>query len=186
MSALVGVFAGGASRRMGRDKASLESPERASETLIERAVRVAREAGLEVVIVGDVRPELMPEVPRLVDRPRGIGPLGGLAALLAEAGDRPAIALAVDMPYVRAEHLALLASDRRDADVIAGRASEHAPWEPLCARYAPRALPVIERAITEGERSLQRVLARLSVEVATLAPEVLRDWDTPDDLTRRH
>ncbi|HBQ13947.1 MAG TPA: hypothetical protein DEF51_23400, partial [Myxococcales bacterium] len=49
MTAVLGVFAGGASRRMGRPKALLR---RGGVTLIERACRLGDALGLETVVVG--------------------------------------------------------------------------------------------------------------------------------------
>src|SRR5690606_11908006 len=96
------------------------------EPLVERLVRVARARGAEPVLLGDAAPyaALAPGVPLLADQPRGIGPLGGLAALLDRAGDRHAISLACDMPYIDEGALSALVdviADEPAADVVALR-----------------------------------------------------------------
>jgi molybdopterin-guanine dinucleotide biosynthesis protein A len=166
------------------------------EPIVARAVRVARELGHEVVLVG--RAEAYAEVARgcevLEDEPAGVGPLGGLGALLARAERSPvaggahAIALACDLPYLRAEPLRALVAAASRAAVVAPRRAPGAPWEPLFARYdAVRVRPVLTEALAAGERSFQRLFARLDVDELLLdaaSREVLVDWDAPEDLLR--
>lgn len=185
---LVGIFVGGASRRMGGAPKGLLPID--GEPLVARAIRIARELGYDVVLVG--RAGAYAEVARgcvaLDDAPAGVGPLGGLGALLAHAGDAPAIAIACDMPYLRTEPLRALASSPSRAAVVAARRAPDAPWEPLFARYdAKRVRPVLAEALRAGERSFQRLFSRLDVEELPLdadARDVLVDWDAPEDVRR--
>ena len=181
---LVGVLAGGLSSRMGRDKAWLPAPA-GGEALIERLLRIASELALPAVVIGGNAPA---GIECLRDAPAGIGPIGGLCALLAHAGTRPAIALACDLPYVDAALLARLARADSAAAVLAPRDPESGKWQPLFARYTPaRVLPELRRAIDDGVRSLQGVLARVAVEELTLSAAehaLLRDWDEPADIAR--
>jgi molybdopterin-guanine dinucleotide biosynthesis protein A len=60
-------------------------------------------------------------------------------------------------------------------------------WEPLCARYAVSAEGAVEAALTAGERSLQRVFARVGDRARPLELQhdelgELRDWDEPADM----
>jgi molybdopterin-guanine dinucleotide biosynthesis protein A len=182
---LLGVLAGGRGTRMGgRDKGALPAPD-SGETLLARLVRLGRAAGLQPVIVGG---QGVPGVPLLCDEPAGIGPIGGLCALLAHAGERAAIALACDLPYLSAELIAKLACAESSAAVLAARDRPSGKWQPLFARYdSPRVLPVLRGAIASGTRSFQSFLRELDVqELALDASEhaLLRDWDTPGDLER--
>lgn len=187
-SVLVGVLIGGRGRRMGgKIKAELPVPG-SSERIVERSLRIAREADLACVLVG-AQPAMAPfddAPPRLADDPAGIGPLGGLRALLREAGKRPALVLGGDMPFVSAGLLTRLARHESSAAVLAPRDPEADRWQPFFARYdAPRVLPVLDRALSEGARSFQALFARLEVEELVLDEEeraLLRDWDTPDDV----
>jgi molybdopterin-guanine dinucleotide biosynthesis protein A len=189
---LAGIFVGGASSRMGRPKGLLHAPG-TEETLIERLVGVARASGAEPVLLGDAAPyaALAPDVPRLADRPEGIGPLGGLKALLDRAGNRYAISLACDMPYVDEDALrALMAvtDDQPTAEVVAARRGSGAPLEPMLALWhAPRVRPALAKALEEGVRSFQALFAALAVVELELTPALARalvDWDTPEDLGR--
>ena len=183
LSPLLGVLAGGQSRRMGRDKAWLPAPG-ADEALIERLLRLGRELALSVVVVGGNAPA---GVLRLDDDPPGVGPIGGLCALLAHAGTRPVIALACDLPYVDAALLTKLVRASSAAAVLAPRDPESRKWQPLFARYDPvRALPAFRAALARDERSLQTVLRSLAVEELALTDAehaLLRDWDEPSDIS---
>ncbi len=150
------------------------------QTLVARWSALLAELGIEHVLVG-VRSEYAAlGLPAIPDAPPGIGPLGGLAALLTAAGERRALALACDMPFVtRADLEALLAAP--SAPVVAPR--RNGRWEPLCARYdAPRVLPLVERRIVATEHALQALLDEAGAEPVLLADTHLHDWDSPDDL----
>jgi molybdenum cofactor guanylyltransferase len=169
----------------GRPKGLLPAPD-GSGPLVVRSARLVESLGLRLALVGDATPyaALLLGVPALADRPPGVGPLGGLAALLEAAGQSPAIALACDMPYVTRDDLARLASFSSGAAICAGRRGDDAPWEPLFARYDPaRVLPLAREAIARDERSLQRLLARAgAVRVPLASAATLDDWDAPEDL----
>ena len=186
---LLGVWVGGRGRRMGGvQKALLRTPD-GTETLLERLLRVARAAGIaEVVLVGRAElGEVARGLAQLPDTTSGIGPLGGLAALLDRAGERPALALACDMPYVSAQLLARLArAPRGDAQVLAARDPASGKWQPLFARYDASSVgPQLTAALAAGETSFQALFRRLhAVELRLSAEEhaQLRDWDRPEDM----
>jgi molybdenum cofactor guanylyltransferase len=163
---LLGVLAGGQSRRMGgRDKAWLPAPG-GGEALIERLLGLGTTLGLPVVVAGGNAPA---GVQQLNDAPAGVGPIGGLCALLSHAGTRPVIALACDLPYVAAPLLAKLLDAESSAAVLAPRDPASGKWQPLFARYDPeRALPAFRAALERGVRSLQTVLRELTVEELVL------------------
>ena len=179
----LGVLAGGRGLRMGNvDKARLRAPD-SGEPLLERLLRLGRDTGCECLVVGGDAPR---GVVRLADEPSGIGPIGGLQALLTHAGERPALALACDMPYVSAALLRRLLQTETCALVISPRDPRTGKWQPLFARYdAPRVAPLLRAAIASGVRSFQTFLR--SIEVAELELDeaerrLLRDWDEPRDL----
>jgi molybdopterin-guanine dinucleotide biosynthesis protein A len=123
----------------------------------------------------------------LDDAPAGIGPLGGLRALLLDArasGHAHALALSCDLPYLEAPLIVRLATEAPAASFLAPREGEL--WQTLVARYAVAALPAVDAAIAAGDRALQRVVARLgerAVELLVNESEraELRDWDEPGD-----
>jgi molybdopterin-guanine dinucleotide biosynthesis protein A len=187
--ALLGVFVGGRGTRMGGvQKALLRAPGGA-ETLLARALRVAREAGCEPVLLGAAElGDAARGIVQLPDRAQDIGPLAGLASLLDYAADRPALCLACDMPYVSSALLARLMNEHPDALVLAPRDRASAKWQPLCARYASaRVAPILAAAMAEGVRSFQALFGRITVTelLLTVAEHAeLRDWDKPEDIER--
>lgn len=188
MGAVVGIFVGGRSERMGgAPKGLLPAPD-SGETLVARLLRITREAlpDAEVVLVGDADAYAALGLPALADSPRGVGPIGGLAALLAEADSRGAsyaYALACDLPYASAELLRRMARERPEASAAVFRTD--GIRQPLFARYEARAaLGATQAAIAAGDRSLQSVLSRLDAAELALdesEQDELRDWDTPED-----
>ncbi|MFQ5350670.1 MAG: molybdenum cofactor guanylyltransferase, partial [Thermoanaerobaculia bacterium] len=112
------VLAGGASRRMGRDKAALPW---SGSTLAHRAAADLAEVCGEVVIAG---PDDLArtDVGTVADLFPGSGPLAGLHAGLERAAGRAIFALACDMPFVDAElvrHLVAVAAGRPEGAWVA-------------------------------------------------------------------
>ena len=87
---LVGIFVGGKGRRMGGVAKGLLTAPGGTATLVARLARVVREAFGEVdlVLVGSADAYAAQGLPSLADDPPGVGPIGGLSALLAEGRRR--------------------------------------------------------------------------------------------------
>ncbi len=168
------VLAGGASRRMGRDKAALLI---GGEPLLRRAVGRLRLALAEVMIVGS--PDLAPLVPgvRVVaDEWPQRGPLGALATTLRASEAAWALLVACDMPFTQPALLramARLALDTPEVDVVALRGSRGV--EPLHAVYQRRCLPLALARLAGVDASLQGLLATLRVR--EVAPDDARRLD---------
>jgi molybdenum cofactor guanylyltransferase len=185
--AIAGIFVGGRATRMGgRPKGRMQGPD--GQTLVERWAAMMSELAVPVVLVGGGDAYASLGLPSLEDDPPGIGPLGGLVALLKRAtrvDARSALALACDMPFVSRALIERLLAAPHGAAVIAPR--RDARWEPLCARYDPaRALPMAEAIAESPRHSLQTLLDRAgAAELPLLAHEMgeLRDWDSPGDVT---
>jgi molybdopterin-guanine dinucleotide biosynthesis protein A len=187
---LCGLFIGGRATRMGGEpKGLLATP--AGEAIVVRQARIARELGMTPVWVGMRQSahaaryrSAVSGLDEIDDRPGEIGPLGGLAGLLAHAAKGRVLALACDLPFVSRELLARLIEEHPRAEVLAPRESL---WQPLCARYDAHILPRVEAAVAHGTRSFQRLFAELAVQPLELSEAEraqLRDWDTPDDVAR--
>lgn len=174
------VLAGGASRRMGADKARLEV---AGRSMAEWAA--AAMEGLDtVVMVG--RSRGLAGLDALPDLRSGAkGPLSGLYTALS-VFRRPLVATAVDQPLVRAEtisRLAELAAEGRTAVCV-----DRKP-QVTCAAYSADCLEEAARQAEAGG-SIQRMLR--SIPWTRIEPEVWRSWgedgrswcsmDSPDDI----
>lgn len=189
MSVLIGLFVGGRGLRMGgAAKGLLTLPD--GETLIARLLRICAAAlpGDEPVLVGEAAAYRSLGLRAIADAPSGVGPLGGLRALLANArdgGHAAVLVLACDMPYVSVELVQRLARERPDAPALAPR--DNGLWQPLAARYGVATLATLDRTLAAGERSFQRFFARLAADAAELELSaadlaLLGDWDRPEDI----
>ena len=189
-ASVIGLFVGGKGKRLGGvAKGNLTL---GGQKLIEHLVATCRTAlpGVEVLLVGSAEPYADLGLTVLPDDPAGIGPLGGLRALLRHAaslGADGALVFACDLPHLGAGLVRRLATEAPEADFVAARDGEL--WQTLAARYGVGALPVVERAIAEGDRALQRVVSRLAERAVELRLDAseraeLRDWDTPEDVEK--
>jgi molybdenum cofactor guanylyltransferase len=187
------VLCGGASRRMGADKALIEIDgvalaQRVHDALVAAActpvfaiggdARALRELGLHVV------PDLHP----------GEGPLGALITALVALHDEAdiVVALACDLPDADPRGIASIVAPFREAsggsiDAVVPRSAtrrhmHHAAWRTAT-------LPVLRAAFAAGERAPRRVLDQLRVHEPLVGPGLesrwLADLDRPDDLARR-
>jgi molybdopterin-guanine dinucleotide biosynthesis protein A len=159
------VLAGGASRRMGRDKALIDFE---GEPLAARVARRLAEACDDVVVApGDGRRLAWLGLPQVADVAPGAGPLGGIVAGL-ESARRPLVAVvAVDMPYVHAGVLAALAEvwagEPAVVPLVAGR------LEPLHAVYCTSAAGELRALLEAGQRSVAEALRVLGARVVPAA-----------------
>lgn len=189
------LLAGGASSRLGQDKAALRLPG-SSFSFAENARRRLAEAGLQVVAAArDLTraAELLPGCPAVADGP-GRGPA---AALLGACEAFPAasfLALACDLPAPPVPLLRFLASCEGDWVVPAWQdgASGEERLEPLCAVYRPPALAILARRVAAGRLDLrglaaESALALRRISSAELAPfgeprEMFGNINRPEDL----
>jgi molybdopterin-guanine dinucleotide biosynthesis protein A len=181
---LAGIFVGGASERMGGTaKGLLMAP--GGESIVSRCCRVLAKAGVsEIVLVGRNPAYASFRLEAIDDRPAGVGPIGGILAMLEHARGAPCIAIACDMPYVT-EALVGKMIRAPAAPVTAPRRAHR--WEPLFARYDACVLPVARRNVSAGVYSLQRLLAEAGAAMLPISDderEALDDWDTPEDVSR--
>ena len=189
MHPLVGaVLTGGASRRMGRNKALIDID---GVPMASRVAAVLRGAGcISVVAYGGSPVELESlGVPILPDRYPGTGPLGGVLGVLElfAASDFDiggVFVTACDLPALTSTDLVDIveaAQAHPDADVVVARTSA---IEPTCALWNPLALERVRRCFDEGERALHVAIGRPTSVAVDVDPAAMRNINTPDDLGR--
>ena len=184
------ILAGGASSRMGTNKARLSLGGR---TFVERIAEALRAIATEISLVSARPDDDALGLPIVADIHRDCGALVGLHAALSACRAPWAAIVSCDLPFVTGELFARLGDLRTpDADVIAPLQTDGRP-QPLCALYSTaRCLERVERLLREGERR-PRVLLREArtrwVEPAELAD--LRNAElfflnvnTPEDYER--
>jgi molybdopterin-guanine dinucleotide biosynthesis protein A len=180
--ALAGILVGGAGMRMGGIAKGLMRTADGT-TIVGRLRAMLERLGLDLVLVGAGEDYMSLGMEVVADQPGGIGPLGGILALLQRAGNAPALAFACDMPFVSGAIVERLLTEAQDAPIVAPRRDGR--WEPLCARYdAARVLPTALALSRAGNLALQRLLDTAGAVELRLAPheaDQLRDWDTPED-----
>jgi molybdopterin-guanine dinucleotide biosynthesis protein A len=167
------VLAGGASRRMGRDKAFLDLGGRPLIAhVIERMAQVCAEV---LVVAGDVQPYAGLDARLVEDRFRGVGVLGGLHAGLAAAAHELALAVGCDMPFLEPDLLRAFAGWAEGADVVVLRQGEQV--EPLHGAYRRACLPAIEVAIRANRRRIISFFPHVRVRYVTLEDVIPFDPD---------
>jgi molybdopterin-guanine dinucleotide biosynthesis protein A len=155
------VLVGGASSRMGRDKALLPY---GGATLVEHvAARVASAAGC-VVLVGPPRRYWHLGCLVIPDFFRHCGPLGGLHAALAASPADWNLVVACDMPAVTAGFLKSLLAAAESAGADALVPAWPSGWlEPLCAVYRRELAQPLAEVLERGVRQAAQALAGLRV-----------------------
>jgi molybdopterin-guanine dinucleotide biosynthesis protein A len=150
---------GGASTRMGSDKALIEIDGKPLVRLV--AERIAECADPILLASGASRRfESLPyeEVP---DAAPGAGPISGLVAALSASPHDLLVAAAVDMPFVSADVFRLLLELRAHENAVVPVTGEGR--QPLHALYHRSALPHLADALERGRYGLREALARLDV-----------------------
>jgi molybdopterin-guanine dinucleotide biosynthesis protein A len=180
------VLAGGASRRMGRDKATVTID---GSTLVERVVSTVSGRCSPVFVIaapGQPLPVLNAEVLR--DEIRGVGPLlatgRGLRAA-AQAGHQWAFVCAVDLPHLTMDFVDDLATPaaRLGVDVVL-------PWDGrdhyLAGIYRTSLADHIAALVATGERSMRALMDTVDTQRIVMPEQrALTNANTPADLPTR-
>lgn len=188
------VLAGGRASRFGGTPKGLLAV--GGIRIIDRVAEALRGATDALVVVSGA-PDAgawVEGVPAIPDLTPGEGPLGGVRSALCHAGGA-VLVVAWDLPFIPVVLLRALRArgEQGGADAVLP-AWDGAPdgVEPLCAWYAPGALPAMEDALRRGDRRMTgwhpaaRVVRLAAREVAGLGEprHVFANVNSPDDLTR--
>jgi molybdenum cofactor guanylyltransferase len=173
------LLTGGASRRMGLDKATLVI---AGETLAQRTARVLTAACAPVIEVGSGVTNLL----CAREDPPGEGPLAGFlagASALALASDAAIVLLACDLPFVDDAVVRMLVEHPGNGSVVP---TVEGKKQYACSRWSAAAIASARVAFAQGERAMRALLGAgdAAFVVADTHARALADVDTPDDLAR--
>jgi molybdopterin-guanine dinucleotide biosynthesis protein A len=183
------VLAGGQSRRMGRDKATLAHEGR---PMWERQAGILRESGATPVAVvrqpGQAPLGLPDDVLLWHDSFTDAGPLAGLHTAFSHSRTLLVAVLAVDMPRIDAWWYQWLGS-YCGSNIGAMACRPDGTHEPLAAIYPRSALPeTVRRLHDEDDRSLQALaLALMKRHLLRSVPLPERElwrvenWNTPEE-----
>jgi molybdenum cofactor guanylyltransferase len=181
------LLAGGESRRMGTEKATIVFN---GEPLWRRQIKLLRYLGPEKILVS-ARAERSwrpPDTELVLDQAPSRGPISGLSAALARTRTSHLVALGVDMPFITAAQLQNLYHRANAGCGVVPTISGCA--EPLGAVYPVEAYVDFTAALAGNDWSLQPLVRRLAgegkvqlVSVAEADADLYRSLNEPQDLT---
>jgi molybdopterin-guanine dinucleotide biosynthesis protein A len=158
------LLAGGESRRMGRDKATILFRGRPLWQIQLDSLRKLRPSALLVSARGD--PTWRPNDVRFIaDAPPSRGPLSGLTAALEQTQTNHLLVLAIDMPFMTAEYLCSLCDQIEPGRGVLPTIGDRA--EALAAIYPREAHVDLAAALRGRDFSLQTITRHL-VSAGTL------------------
>lgn len=171
------ILTGGASRRMGRDKAMLPCGGR---TMLQYLIDKYAVLGPVAVSVNAAGRFAFTGARELPDRWPDAGPLNGLAAAFSETDADEVFLTGTDLPCGDPALVRRLATLRGEADACILKRGKKG-MEPLFAVYGPRCGEAAKRCLAAGKRSFFELLEGLSVRF--VQPEELPAFDLDRLLT---
>jgi molybdenum cofactor guanylyltransferase len=143
------ILVGGASSRMGTDKASLLLEGR---TFVERIAQELLEVTNSVTLIGRDSGKLQLNLPSIPDVYENWGALGGVHTALSASQSPWSLVVACDLPFVTAALFARLTGLRESFEAVAAIQKDGRP-QPLAALYRKDpCLVCADQLIKSGER----------------------------------
>jgi molybdenum cofactor guanylyltransferase len=180
------LLAGGESRRMGRDKATLVWHGCPLWEWQIKKLRKLRPAKILISAKSDL-PWRPADVDLVLDVIPSRGPLSGLAAALAGTETEHLLALAVDMAFMTTEHLRFLCDLATDGVGVIPMIDGNA--EPLAAVYPKQAREKFLEALHGTNFSLQPIVKKLialgmlrAARISGSARDLYKNINEPHDL----
>ena len=190
------ILSGGKSRRMGKDKTTLEYN---GESFLARAagfwanvpdisaiyLGIGSEEHLQKILEDDAAAAVIADnrIIPVFDRYEKCGPMAGIHAAFMEGDEDRLYVCAIDIPNMDVSMLPV--PDDSSADAYVYRYQDKA--EPLFALYSRSALGTIAEMLEEGNYKLHDLIARIRTQYLPLEKEQLRyffNCNTPEDLKR--
>lgn len=169
------LLAGGESRRMGKDKATIELH---GQPLWQIQLELLRQLEPHQLFVSaKTDPIWRPADAQFVaDQLPSHGPISGITAALSRISTGYLVVLAIDMPFMSASYLrricGLVEPMRGTVPMIGDRA------EPLAAIYPQTAVADFERSLSGTDFSLQLLIRRL-IDAGKMRPVDVRSDEQP-------
>ncbi len=161
------VLAGGASRRMGTDKAFLSL---GGKTMVRRAADALFAISKEVRVVGNVLKDLpdLTVVPDITEHAAGRGAIVGLLTALRNARHDLVAVLACDLPFVTGDlmgRLAAIALETPWASCVIPRQSD-GRLQPLCAIFRrDRCIELVDSVYQDRDWRMQHLIKRMDARI---------------------
>ena len=176
------VLAGGASRRMGRDKAALEYLGRSQVAIAFDLVSRHCQRAFVSVRPDQTNDPTRAALPQVVDQVAGLGPIAGIAAAQAAFPEAAWLVVACDLPFLGDAAIARLVAARGAHGIVAYRSEHDGLPEPLCAIYEPSTRAGILDAIAHDRRCPRKFVIASGVPLLEQAdPAALDNVNTPQE-----
>lgn len=171
------ILSGGRSSRMKENKALAEIN---GEKII-RIVAVKMMGAFKDTMLVTNRPaeyeDIVPlKIRRVMDIIPGKGPLSGIHASLRNTENPSVFAVACDMPFVSVDFAAYMCARAAGRDAVVPRMGDY--FQPLCAVYTQRCLPVLEDALIHDRLKISRLFEELNIQY--IEEEEIRRFGSPD------
>jgi molybdenum cofactor guanylyltransferase len=175
MSISAVLLAGGESRRMGKDKATIAYRGR---PLYQIQLELLRQLEPhELFVSAKTDPFWRPGDAQFVaDQLPSRGPMSGIAAALSRLSSDHLVVLAIDLPFMRADYLRRICASIEPMFGVAPIIGDRA--EPLAAIYPRTAAVDFERSLSGSDFSLQ-LLVRKLIEAGKMQPFDVRSDEQP-------
>ncbi len=167
---------------MGSPKHALRLPD--GRLMIEAVAETLAAVCERIVVVGP--PDALQEAHHIEDARPGLGPLGGIEALLASGRDTQYLVSPCDVPLITASLLRRLTVPT-DALVTLFLIDGQRQAQPLPARISAEALPQVRRMLDRGDCAVHRLIESIEPEVVRLSvseAKHLTNINTPGDYAR--
>lgn len=162
MEATAIILAGGASSRMGKNKALLSLGEY---TVIEWIVSELMKLTDHVLIVTNSSDDFQfLDLPMVEDEWKGKGPLAGIQAGLHDSKTEKNLVVACDMPFISADVGRILLDGLED-DFLAVVPQFAGRLHPLFAAYHKKVHKMIQPSLSSGDLSMRRFLEQVPVKI---------------------
>ncbi len=178
------VLAGGHSRRMGYDKASLEREGQSQLNYVFSLLQNVTEQTFVSTRVDQANDVERKRFPNIVDRYDDMGPIAGILSALETHSQVDWLVVACDLPNLDRQTLDFLIENRSsDKPFTAYRSSYDGLPEPLCAIYRSGSNVTIRAFVDEGMVCPRKILTRADSKLLDQPnPHALDNVNTPDDL----
>jgi molybdopterin-guanine dinucleotide biosynthesis protein A len=180
------ILAGGASKRMRRDKATLKYQ---GKTQLERAFELASRHVDKVFVslrADQTSDPTRAARPMILDSDEGEGPIVGIRSALAAHPKAAWLVLACDLPFVSDAAIEGLLR-RRDPSALATayKSAHDGLPEPLCAIWEPAAARVLAEYQAAGGHCPRKFLIRHGAHLVELPdPRALDNINTPEEYSQ--
>jgi molybdopterin-guanine dinucleotide biosynthesis protein A len=176
------VLAGGASRRMGRDKATLAYGGRTQLAAAHALVARHCERAFVSVRSDQVSEPARAALPQIVDGAVGSGPIAGIAAAQAAHPEAAWLVVACDLPFLGDATLEHLVAQRGSSAITAFRSTHDGLPEPLCAIYEPGTRGPLLEAISQDRLCPRKFIVASGVPLLEQPdPVALDNVNTPEE-----